>query len=201
MYRNRSNGQKKGFHNSVKVAQLSLTLCDPMDYTVHGILLVRILEWVAIPFSRGSSPENMNICYRRDGIVGLRGTDRPLNKWCKHNVGINGLCLIPFIKKLLPCRLKNKYGILLLQCWHKKLWRHASQRNNHNWQDFKNHCLGLPWWFSGKESTCQCRRHGFDPWSGMIPCAMGQPSPCIVTIELVLSSPVAAATEPMCPNH
>ena len=23
---------------------------------------------------------------------------------------------------------------------------------------------GLPWWFSGKESTCQCRRHGFDPW-------------------------------------
>ena len=21
---------------------------------------------------------------------------------------------------------------------------------------------GLPWWLSGKESTCQCRRHGFD---------------------------------------
>ena len=29
--------------------------CDPMDYTVHGILQVRILEWVAFPFSRGSS--------------------------------------------------------------------------------------------------------------------------------------------------
>ena len=66
--------------SEVKVALLCLTLCDPMDYTVHGLLLVRILEWVAIPFSRGSSPENMNICYRRDGIVGLRGTDRPLNK-------------------------------------------------------------------------------------------------------------------------
>ena len=26
-----------------------------MDYTVHGILQVRILEWVAFPFSRGSS--------------------------------------------------------------------------------------------------------------------------------------------------
>ena len=39
----------------VKVAQSCLTLCDPMDYTVHGILQVRILEWVAIPFSRGSS--------------------------------------------------------------------------------------------------------------------------------------------------
>ena len=28
---------------------------DPMDYTVHGILQARILEWVAIPFPRGSS--------------------------------------------------------------------------------------------------------------------------------------------------
>ena len=32
-----------------------LTLCDPKDYTVHGILQARILEWVAFPFSRGSS--------------------------------------------------------------------------------------------------------------------------------------------------
>ena len=27
----------------------------------------------------------------------------------------------------------------------------------------------LPWWLSGKESTCQCRRHGFHPWVGKIP--------------------------------
>ena len=39
----------------VKVAQLCPTLCDPMDYTVHGILQARILEWVAFPFCRGSS--------------------------------------------------------------------------------------------------------------------------------------------------
>ena len=39
----------------VKGTQLCLTLCDPMDYTVHGILQARILEWVAFPFSRGSS--------------------------------------------------------------------------------------------------------------------------------------------------
>ena len=39
----------------VKVAQLCLTLCDPMAYTVHGILQARILEWVGSPFSRGSS--------------------------------------------------------------------------------------------------------------------------------------------------
>ena len=39
----------------VQVAQLGPTLCDPMDYTVHAILQARILEWVAFPFSRGSS--------------------------------------------------------------------------------------------------------------------------------------------------
>jgi len=27
----------------------------------------------------------------------------------------------------------------------------------------KRYLQGLPWWLSGKESTCQCRRHGFDP--------------------------------------
>ena len=30
-------------------------LCNPRDYTVHGILQARILEWAAFPFSRGSS--------------------------------------------------------------------------------------------------------------------------------------------------
>ena len=39
----------------VKVAQSCLTLCNPMDYTVRGILQARILEWVAFLFSRGSS--------------------------------------------------------------------------------------------------------------------------------------------------
>ena len=39
----------------VKVAQLCPTLCDPMDCTVCGILQARILEWVAFPFSKGSS--------------------------------------------------------------------------------------------------------------------------------------------------
>ena len=38
----------------VKVAQSCLTVCNRMDYTVHGILQARILEWVAFPFSRVS---------------------------------------------------------------------------------------------------------------------------------------------------
>ena len=44
----------------VLVTQLCLTLCDPIDYSppgssLLGIFQARILEWVAIPFSRGSS--------------------------------------------------------------------------------------------------------------------------------------------------
>ena len=43
-----------------EVAQSCLTLCDPVDwslpsFSVHGILQARILEWVTISFSRGSS--------------------------------------------------------------------------------------------------------------------------------------------------
>ena len=42
-------------NNLVKVAQSCLTICNPVGYTVHGILQARILKWVALPFSRGYS--------------------------------------------------------------------------------------------------------------------------------------------------
>ena len=45
----------ENFKGKVKVAQLCPTLCDPMDYTVHGILQARILEGVALPFSSRAS--------------------------------------------------------------------------------------------------------------------------------------------------
>jgi len=43
-----------------KLLQLCLTLCDPIDYSppgfsIHGIFQARILEWVAMLSSRGSS--------------------------------------------------------------------------------------------------------------------------------------------------
>ena len=39
----------------VKVSQSCLMVGDPMNCTIHGILQARILEWVAFPYSRGSS--------------------------------------------------------------------------------------------------------------------------------------------------
>ena len=43
--------------------------------------------------------------------------------------------------------------------------------------------LSLPWWHNGKESACQCRRRGFDPWSRKIPHAAGQLSQRRATTE------------------
>ena len=73
-----SMGQQRVRHNwateltdnwsEIKVSQSSPTLCDPMNYTVHGILQTRILEWVAIPFSRGSSWPRDRIALQADSL-------------------------------------------------------------------------------------------------------------------------------------
>ena len=62
-----------------EVAQSCLTLCDPIDCgppgsSVHGILQARILEWVAISFSRKSSRP-------REQTQVSRISDRRLNLW------------------------------------------------------------------------------------------------------------------------
>ena len=63
-----------------EVIQACLTLCDPMDCSppgssVHGILQTRILEWGAVPFSRGSSwPRDWNW-----GLLHCRQTLYPLS--------------------------------------------------------------------------------------------------------------------------
>ena len=71
------------FLNSVKVnfSQSCLTLWDPTDYTVHGILQASILEWVGFSFSRGSSqPRN------RTGISCIAG--RFFTSWATREANI-----------------------------------------------------------------------------------------------------------------
>ena len=50
-----------------KLLQSCLTLCDPLGcslpgFSVHGILQARILEWIAMPFSRTSSQQGLSLC-------------------------------------------------------------------------------------------------------------------------------------------
>ena len=59
----------------------------------------------------------------------------------------------------------------------------------------RRNILGLPWYLSGKESACQCRKHEFNPRSGKIPQAAEQLGPGATAIEPVLWSLGAATTE------
>ena len=79
----------------VKVAQLCLTLCDPMDYIVHGILQARILEWVAFPFSRGFSQprDQAQASCIAGGFFTGRATREALLSGCGETAY---LCLITF---------------------------------------------------------------------------------------------------------
>ena len=94
------------------------------------------------------------------------------------------------------------FGILYLYCVYMKIAVHSS----HIWKSWifsninrkrrmfpkrssetkKKNMEGLPWWFSGKESSCQCRRHELAPWPGKIPHAAEKLSLCATAIEPVL---------------
>ena len=50
----------------------------------------------------------------------------------------------------------------------------SNKDSNHILSNGSKSMLGLPWWLSSKESACQCRRHGCDPWAGKTPHAIEQ---------------------------
>ena len=97
------------FASESEVAQSCPTLCDPTDYsppgsTVHGILQARILEWVAISFSRGSSRP-------RDRTQVSRIAGRPFNLWATREAQA---CSLPSCKysvllsnQIIPSCLAN----------------------------------------------------------------------------------------------
>ena len=62
--------------------------------------------------------------------------------------------------------------------------------NQSEWPSLKSLPKGLPWWRSGWESACQCRGHGFEPWSGKIPCATEQLGPWVTITEPERLEPV-----------
>ena len=67
----------------VKITQLCPTLCDSMDYTVHGILQARILGWVTFPFSRQSSQPGIKARSPTLQVDSLPAEPqgKPINSW------------------------------------------------------------------------------------------------------------------------
>ena len=91
----------------MKVAQLCLALCKPMDYTVNGILQARILEWVPFP-SPGDLP-NPGIERRSPALQADSLPAGPQGK--PKNTGVSSLSLLQRIfltqesnQGLLHCR-------------------------------------------------------------------------------------------------
>ena len=91
----------------VKLTQSCLTLCDPMDYTVLGILQARILIWIAFLFSRGSSQpkDQTQVSHIAGGFLPAETQGKP------KNTGMSSLSLLQWIfltwesnQGLLHCR-------------------------------------------------------------------------------------------------
>ena len=97
-----------------EVAQLCPTLCDPMDCnlpgsSVHGVFQARILEWVAISFSRGSSPP-------RDWNRVSRIVGRRLIVWATREVHI-------YIYKLFTLQYCRDQHNIVDQLYSNKNWK------------------------------------------------------------------------------
>ena len=116
-----------------------------------------------------------------------------------------------------------KPDLFIFQFYGMYFWRHSSVLFNELQvlKIFSCYLLNVFWlyvlhlrkgfrWLSGKESACQCRGHGFYPWFGKTPHAMGQLSPCAATAQPApqrpgncdSSAPVPQLLKPTCPrNH
>ena len=106
--------------------------------------------------SSGSHPAPTRL-FSLDGHSGhCQGALRP---------GTNSWVVLMFV--IVTLSLLHLFAALLCVCQ-----LHGQDTNCQN-LSLKVHQMGLPWWFNGKESACQCRRHRFDPWSGRIPQALG----------------------------
>ena len=89
----------------VKVALSCPTVCDPMDCIVHGILQARILEWVAFPFSRGSSQLR-----DRTQVSCIAG--KP------NNIGVQSLSLL----QQIFLTQESNWGLLHIKWWQNSNW-------------------------------------------------------------------------------
>ena len=92
--------------SEVKIAQSCLTLCNPVDYTVHGILQARILDWVAFLFTRGSSqPRDRTQVSCIAGGFFTSWATREAQEYCSI------LCSLSLLQRIFPTQISN-WGLL-----------------------------------------------------------------------------------------
>ena len=107
----------------VLVAQLCLTLCNPMDYSppgssVHGILQARILEWIAIFFSRGSSwPRDQTLVFCIAGRFFSLSHQEAWCYWVSYHAQKSSLDKEPSTQLSVVPRLRNLVGCKKAAVW------------------------------------------------------------------------------------
>ena len=138
----------------MRAAQSCPNLCDPMDYTVHGILHARILEWVAFPFSQGSSQPRTETSFPT-----LQADSLPAESQGKpKNTGMGSVSLLQWI---FPTQELNQSLLHCRQILYQLIWGKPSQnvygttkdpeakKNNEilpfatMWMDLENNMLSL----------------------------------------------------------
>ena len=147
--------------------------CNPLGSSVHRTSQARILERVAISSSRGSS--------------------RPRSK--TSSPVLAGI----FFTSELPANPNPnsmaRSSQFILYNEKRRFWRLSFWNMRRSYLDFRKWNFislllkilqGLPWWLSGKESSCQFIRHRFSPSSRKILHAMKQLRPWATAIEPVL---------------
>ena len=135
----------------VSIAESCLTLCHPMDCSlpdssVHGILQARILEWVAIPFSRGSrwSRDETQVSCIAGSLFTIWATREETHEW-HQNTWMTA-------KKLGPGIVKKShylfiYGFLLLLFFKKTFW--CGPFFKKSLLNLSQYCFCFMFWFLG----------------------------------------------------
>ena len=137
---------------------------SPPGFSVCGSFRARILEWIAISFSRLSSwPRNRPHVLVSPALRVDSFTAEPLeNPQSSYIFVYSAYCAsIRFHFMLGITDLILRAFIITMSCSHKSL------RNIVFWM---NKCMYmLPLWLSSREAACQCRRHDFNPWVEKVP--------------------------------
>ena len=152
--------------------------CSLPGFSVHGIFQVRILLWVGLSFSRGSSqPRDWTCgsCIGRQIFCHGATWESPSSEWVAvlSNLLREDLCVDMYLLKFKHSTHHHHFclgSMIFLHCFHKILM----------YMDF----AGGP--VVKSPSAGAGDRHRFKPWSGKVPHASEHRSPC------------ATATEPSC---
>ena len=137
----------------VLVTESCLTLCDPIDRSppsssVHGILQARVLEWIAMPFSKGSSPPRIELrspTLQADSLTVWASRETLISFYLPNNPMEEIWLLTPFhrFRKLRLVHHQSKWWKKSFECFIKSQTKGSLQVQNFLLFNVKTHPLSI----------------------------------------------------------